>query len=105
MDTLEQRIRYTRKKILAMTQEEFADTLGVSRDVISRYETGKTKLPAKQALKVTELAHISVDWLLSGRGDMPMQRKETQIAPEDLASRINKLEEDFKLIKSFILKK
>jgi len=50
---------HTRKKNLTMAQEKSAYTLGVSRDVISRYETSKTKLPTKQALKITELAHIS----------------------------------------------
>lgn len=104
LDTLEQRIRYVRKKILAMSQKEFAEALGVSRDVISRYETGKTNLPAKQAAKMAELVHISIDWLLSGKGDVPVPRKEALVASENLALRISELEKRFEHLQSILSK-
>jgi len=102
LDTLEQRLRYTRKKILAMNQEEFAEALSVTRDVISRYETGKTRLPSKQAVKIIELANISADWLLAGRGDMPVKSKEGLAAPEVVASRISTLEGDLKQLRNIL---
>jgi transcriptional regulator with XRE-family HTH domain len=101
LDTLEQRLRYTRKKVLAMNQEEFADVLNVSRDVISRYETGKTRLPSKQAAKIVELANVSADWLLSGKGEMPVKSKEG-VPAEVVASRINVLESDLKRLRGIL---
>jgi len=98
---MEQRLRYARKKVLAMNQEEFADVLNVSRDVISRYETGKTRLPAKQAVKILELANISADWLLSGKGEMPVKSKEG-VPAEVVASRINVLESDLKRLRGIL---
>lgn len=101
LDTLEQRLKYTRKKILAMNQGEFADALGMARDVISRYETGKTRLPSKQAVKIIELANISADWLLSGKGEMPVKGKEG-VPAEVVASRINVLEMDLKRLRGIL---
>jgi len=93
LETLEQRVKYVRKNLLDMTQEEFANLLGVTRDVVSRYETGKTRLPAKQALKIIKHAHISADWLLSGEGDVPTPGKQNSVLPgNNIDYRIDKLE-------------
>jgi transcriptional regulator with XRE-family HTH domain len=85
-----------------MNQGEFADALGVTRDVISRYETSKTRLPSKQAQKIIELANISADWLLVGKGEMPVKSKEGGVAPEVVASRINALEADLKQLRGIL---
>lgn len=53
-----------------MTQEEIADRLGVSQQYVNALLNGKTAFGKKQARKWNELFGISVNWLLTGDGDI-----------------------------------
>ena len=46
-----------------LTQEQFAEKLGVSKNTISRIERGETALSADMALKVHDAFFISIDYL------------------------------------------
>ena len=48
----------------AMSQEDLADRLGVSRQAISRWELGSTLPDAPNLLKLSDLFGVSVDYLL-----------------------------------------
>ena len=74
-----ERIRLLRKNTLNMTQEAFAERLGVSRSVIKNIELNALARP-DQKLSLYKLIcsefNVSEDWLLNGTGDMFASDKE-----------------------------
>jgi transcriptional regulator with XRE-family HTH domain len=68
-----ERIRILRKEVLKMSQEAFAERLGVSRSVIKNIELNALARP-DQKLSLYKLIcsefNISEEWLLNGTGDM-----------------------------------
>lgn len=68
-----ERIRILRKEVLKMSQEAFAERLGVSRSVIKNIELNALARP-DQKLSLYKLIcsefNINEEWLLNGAGDM-----------------------------------
>lgn len=82
---LHDRVRYLRTTILNdMSQKDFADLLGVSRDEINNIEGNRLKKPEqKRPLFLLMCSQFNVDerWLLDGIGDpRPIQSKDDEIA-------------------------
>lgn len=46
-----------------MSQEQFAGTIGVATNTISRIETGSVSLSADVALRINKKFHVSMDYL------------------------------------------
>ena len=73
---LKERIKKIRKK-LNLTQQNFADKIGVKRNTVAMYEMGKTT-PSDQAIRsISREFNINEDWLRNGTGDMllPISRR------------------------------
>ena len=68
-----ERIRILRKEVLKMSQEAFAERLGVSRSVIKNIELNVLARP-EQKLSLLKLIckefSVSEEWLLNGTGEM-----------------------------------
>lgn len=66
---MDSRIKAVREA-LQLSQREFGEKLGVSRDVISNLEYNR--VPAKELLlrHICELYGVNEDWLLNGTGEM-----------------------------------
>lgn len=63
------RIKEVRKSA-GLTQQEFADRLGISRSNIGNYESG-SRVPIDAAVKlICDKFHINEAWLRSGVGEM-----------------------------------
>ena len=56
-----------RRKSLRMTQEELAERLGVSTQMISNLELGKKAIRPENLAKVCETLELSADFVLTGR--------------------------------------
>jgi len=56
-----------------MTQEYAAQELGVSRQTISNWENGKTYPDIVSVIRMSELYQVSLDHLLKGKEDRPME--------------------------------
>ena len=52
------------RKIHEMSQEELADIIGVSRQTLSKYETGENDIPTVVLIKLANFYDTSVDYLL-----------------------------------------
>jgi|GEM_PF-6541531 len=52
-----------------MSQEELAAGIGVSRQAVSRWETGDSLPEAGRIAQLAETLGVSADWLLSGSGE------------------------------------
>lgn len=58
------------RKYLNLSQKEFGNSLGVSRDVIANYENGRV-IPPNSIIKLLCSVHsINQEWLETGQGEM-----------------------------------
>ena len=65
LKTMGQRIM-VRRKSLRMTQEELAEKLGVSTQMISNLELGKKAIRPDNLAKICEVLELSADFVLTG---------------------------------------
>jgi transcriptional regulator with XRE-family HTH domain len=73
------------RKTLGHSQEAFAEKLGITRVILSNYETGKTPAPLEIVSKLAQMTGISIDSLLYQilrRENVPDRVEEP---PEDFA--------------------
>lgn len=83
------------------TLKEFADLLETTHPVLSRVERGEQQLSANLMQKLYLKLNVSLDWLLTGQGDMYLG--ETRHAlPANLPTHGSFSDEDIKLLKEII---
>ena len=58
------------RKALDMTQQEFADKLGVKRNTIGQYEIGRNAPIDAVIVSICREFNVSEEWLRDGTGDM-----------------------------------
>lgn len=63
---LAERLQELRKKA-GYSQEQVADLLGISRQAISKWESGQGKPELDNIVKLTEIYNVSADYIISGR--------------------------------------
>ena len=63
------RIRQVRKAY-GLTQQAFADQLGLKQNTIATYEIEKTTPSERTLLDICRVFHVNEDWLRAGQGDM-----------------------------------
>lgn len=66
---MNERIRELRKA-LGLTQQEFADRLGVKRNTIAQYETGRNSPIEAVITSICREFNVNEEWLRTGQGDM-----------------------------------
>jgi Predicted transcriptional regulators len=96
---LKERIKKIRKE-LDLTQQKFADKLGVKRNTIAMYEMGKT-VPSKQTItSICREFNVNKEWFLNGTGEM------FKAAPSDvldqLAYKYHLSEADYVMVEKFV---
>jgi len=55
---------------LGITKKEFASKLGITQNAYTNYISGKRNIPTNLVLKIKQLFDISIEWLLTGKGEM-----------------------------------
>jgi transcriptional regulator with XRE-family HTH domain len=69
MNTIGERIKDVRSS-KQMSQQMLADSVGVKRATVSQWEIGDTKnLRPTNLLAVADALHLSMRWLITGRGE------------------------------------
>lgn len=63
--TIEERIQELRK-IKGLSQEQLADILGVSRQAVSKWESGQSLPEIEKLITMSELFEVTVDYMLKG---------------------------------------
>ncbi len=63
------RIKKLRKE-LDLTQQEFADRLGIKRNTVATYETGKSNPSDAAVILICREFNVSESWLRTGNGEM-----------------------------------
>ena len=67
--SMSERLRILRKE-LDMTQQEFADKLGIARGNIGSYEVGKSNLSDAVISLICREFNVNKSWLRTGTGEM-----------------------------------
>ena len=52
------------RKIHGYSQDELADKIGVSRQTLSKYETGENDIPTEILIRLSQLYNVNIDYLL-----------------------------------------
>ena len=80
------------RKARNMSQEELADSLGVSRQAVSRWEVGSALPDASNILQLSKLFGVSADYLLNddykGEASAPIKSKAVSSVAGTLAKKI-----------------
>lgn len=70
-----ERILYCRKKAM-LSQEELASKLGVSRQAVSKWETGESIPDMNNLAALAEIFDVSLDWLIKGEEEKRQENRE-----------------------------
>ena len=63
------RIKYLRKSVLHMTQEELGSSIGLSRANIANIESGRIALTDRVMVSICREFSVNEDWLRTGNGE------------------------------------
>ena len=74
-DTMNERIKKLRKA-LDLTQQAFADRLGLKRNTIAQYEIGRNEPIDAVILSICREFDVNEEWLRSGEGEMFVEMTE-----------------------------
>ena len=86
---------YKRRKALKLTQEELAEQVGVSTQMISNLELGKKAIRPENLIKISTVLDISCDYILKGTN--------TQNLSDEITEKIaNLTEKDLKFLNQMI---
>lgn len=70
---LNERIKYLRKEILNMTQDEFGEKMGVSRDVVNNMERGRVNIGEDRIKLICSVFSVSDKWLRNEEGEIRLE--------------------------------
>lgn len=79
---------HARKKC-SLSQEEVAEKLGVSRQTVSKWETGETIPDIRQSKKMAVLYHMSLDELIDFDIDLAEIQETIERTSEETENKIN----------------
>ena len=58
------------RKSLNLTQQDFADNIGVKRNTVATYEAGKSEPSGSAIHNICREFNVNEEWLRTGKGDM-----------------------------------
>ena len=87
--TIEERIQDLRKK-KGLSQEQFADILGVSRQAVSKWEMGQSLPEVEKLIAMSQLFEVTVDYILKGGDASPVtnEKEKRREASRKIGSQI-----------------
>lgn len=92
---MNERLRKLRKA-LDLTQQEFADRLGISRGNIGSYEVGKSALSDAVISLICREFNVNEDWLRDGTGEMFIEMTRDEEIAAFVAKTLHSEEDSFK---------
>ena len=97
---LKDRIRYFRKNIKKLTQDEFRKEINLSRSNLASIETGAVKVTDRVIADICKTFNLSEHWLRTGEGNMYVESESSLV--NALASQMNMSAEQRKLMEIFL---
>ena len=75
---MHERIRNLRR-ILDLTQEKFAERIGIKRNTVATYESGRNEPVDSVVALICREFHVNEEWLRNGTGEMFAQDSEDEM--------------------------
>lgn len=88
-----------RRKQMGLTQEQLADKMDVSIQMVSNLERGNKSIRIENLIKLSEILNISTDYILTGKETA----EDMQVLTEQMASLSQKERKMMKLLMDFCL--
>jgi len=85
--TTEERIQESRK-LKGLSQEQLADALGVSRQAVSKWESGQSMPEIEKLIAMSELFDVTTDYILKGTPPLTQGRDARRRADARIGSQI-----------------
>ena len=84
------------RKTLKLTQQAFAETLGVSRDTIANVEGGRIEIKDIFILSICREFNVNENWLRTGEGEMFIELSRDEQIAEFVGRTLSTESESFK---------
>ena len=88
------------RKALGLTQQEFADKIGVKRNSMANYETGRNTPIDAIVVSICRIFNVSEEWLRTGQGEMFKQLSQAELAARTVGEALSS---DNKFIQSVFI--
>ena len=88
------------RKFLKLTQQNFADRLGVKRNTVAQWEIGVNNLSDQVVRAICREFNVSEAWLRTGEGEMFVPKEEDAL--DELAKQYNLSDVDCVLVEKFL---
>lgn len=84
------------RKELDLTQQKFADKIGVQRNTIAQYEMGRTNPSDAIIFSICREFNVNEEWLREGTGEMFMKQSRNEQMAKLTKQLLNEEEDSFK---------
>lgn len=84
------------RKTLDLTQQAFADRIGMKQNTIAQYEMGRTVPSDAIIFSICREFNVNEDWLRTGEGDMFLEMSRDEQIEEFVGSLLKDEEDSFK---------
>lgn len=84
------------RKTLDLTQQAFADRIGMKQNTIAQYEMGRTIPSDAIIFSICREFNVNEDWLRTGEGDMFLEMSRDEQIEEFVGSLLKDEEDSFK---------
>lgn len=88
---MNERIKQLRKT-LGLTQQEFAERIGITRNAVANYETGRNEPIGSVLNLICNEYNVNPDWLRNGSGEMFIEPATFSLDEYAQANKLNKTE-------------
>lgn len=92
---MKDRIKSLRKS-LKLTQQEFADRIGIKRNTVGLYEIGQSGISDTVIKSICREFNVDETWLRTGEGEMFRKRTDNEILTEFAADLVFEADDSFK---------
>ena len=92
---MNERLRELRKS-MNLTQQEFADKIGITRNTLASYETGKSNPGDAAVSLICSKLNVDETWLRTGEGEMFRKRTDNEVLTEFAADLVFEADDSFK---------
>lgn len=99
MDITNERVKQVRNE-LGLSQKAFAEKMGLSRDVISNIEYGRTDVKDNVMKSIAKFYRVNYYWLKDGKGDPFLGTPD--VLMDDVVERYNLDELDQTIIEEYV---
>lgn len=90
------RIKHLRKDVLKVTQQEFSESLNISRSNMGNIEIGRIAVTDRVISDICLKYDVSENWLRNGSGDIFISKTRNQLITDFMGDLIKEEDESFK---------